>query len=83
MVNMEDFSRKDLEAADSSRVLQLSAENEALRSHVQTLEKATPPQGETDGPSRQSLEQENAEMLAEIHRLKDLSQSAAKVPLPV
>ncbi len=81
---MEDFSRKDLEAADSGRVEQLLAENEVLRSHVRALEEATPPQPqdgrvETDGPSRESLQRENKEMKAEIKRLKELSQSAAKV----
>ena len=77
MVNMEDFSRKDLEAADSGRVEQLLAENETLRSHVQALE--TSGRGETDGPSRDALQQENQEMQEEVKRLKKLSQSAAKV----
>lgn len=85
VVNMEDFSRKDLESADSSsssgQVEQLSAENEALRGQVRALEEqAASGRAEPDGgPSRDSLLRENEELHGEVERLKTLSKSAAKV----
>lgn len=70
VVNMEDLSRKDL-VSESSKVEQLTAENQSLQSRVQQLQEAVPPAGV-------SIE-EKEELLAEITRLKEFSRSASKV----
>lgn len=72
---MEDLSRKDL-VSESSRVEQLTSENQSLQSRVRELEEAVVPL--PTPPARVSIE-EKEELLAEIARLKELSRSASKV----
>lgn len=76
MVNLEDLSRKDLEA-DSGKLDQLSAENQALRNHIQSLEE-TAARDKRDREGSVPL-REKEELLAEISRLKKLTQSASEV----
>lgn len=76
MVNPEDLSFKDLQV-ETSKLQQLTAENQALRSQLQALEEAAP-LDKQDGGGYVSL-QEKEELLAEISRLRKLAQSASEV----
>ena len=82
VVNMEDFSRQDLAGAGEAtpttasaavggagKVEQLLAENQALQSRVQALQRQQEGGGVT----------EKEALVAEIDRLKNLTQSASKV----
>lgn len=75
---------KDLDpGVESSKVEQLTTENQTLRSRVQMLEGATSPEGMEGESTRESLVQEKEELLVEVDRLRRLSQSASKVSQPV